>query len=120
MCKSSRHMIARLRGYPRNLQIECFASGLVGTRNSGSPVGQSRVHSVIRWAIAQARDFTVRRLMVGTARTNGRVIFRLALHFAHRAFCAAAILLRAAADIFLLRAVMDTTFGPLTFAQGAR
>ena len=36
-------------------------------------------------AIAQARDFTVRRLMVGIARTNGRVIFRLALHFAQRA-----------------------------------
>ena len=71
-------------------------------------------------AIAQARDFTVRRLMVGTARTNGRVILRLALHFAHRAFCAAAILLRAEADIVLLRVVIETTFRPFTFAHLAR
>jgi len=71
-------------------------------------------------AIAQARDFTVRRLMVGTARTDRRAILRLALHFAHRAFCAAAMRLRAAGDIVLLRVVMDTTFGPFTFAQRAR
>jgi hypothetical protein len=59
--------------------------------------------------------------MVGTVRTAGRVILRLnALHFAQRAFCAAAILLRAPGDIVRLCAVIETTLRPLTFAHRAR
>jgi len=42
--------------------------------------------------------------MVGTERTAGRVVLRRLsiFHFAHRAFCAAAIFLRAAGDIVRL------------------
>jgi hypothetical protein len=47
-------------------------------------------------------------------------VFCAFLHFAHRAFCAAAIFLRAAGDIVLLRATIETTFRPLTFAHHAR
>jgi len=47
-------------------------------------------------------------------------VFCVFRHFAQRAFCAAAIFLRAAGDIVLLRAVIETTFFPLSFAHLAR
>src|SRR6266850_2392947 len=51
----------------------------------------------------------------------GHADFCVFLHFAHRAFWAAAIRLRAAGDIVCpLRLAIDTTFCPLTFAQRAR
>src|SRR6266478_1186028 len=56
----------------------------------------------------------------GCASTSISYPFCAFRHFAHRAFCAAAILLRAAGDIALLRAVIEATFGPLTFAHLAR
>ena len=41
-------------------------------------------------------------------------------HFVQRAFCAATMRLRAAGDILRLRAAIETTFRPLTFAHLAR
>ena len=71
--------------------------------------------------ISSHRAFlTARRTMVGTARTAGRVTVLDNLHFAQRAFCAAAMRLRAAGDIVFLAALITTTFRPLVFAQRAR
>ncbi len=77
------------------------------TRNSAkqefSTVGSS--DTLIRSSVADEEDHDA---------------FRPRLHLAHRNLCAAAIFLRAAGDIVLLRVVMETTFGPLPFAQRAR